>query len=120
MTWSVKTRGASSAPIVSDYRCPEHGLFEAVTERPAPDWIECTVCDAESPWTVSAVRLRFPAFVSVSRGKSDEKPHPYVLDTEPLADGRVTLDEFRKQREKLWRAADADADPDRPRKAYSR
>lgn len=44
MTFIIKTRGAGGL-IVADYRCPEHGVFEATVERTesgdAPDEQPC-------------------------------------------------------------------------------
>lgn len=120
MTWLIKVRGDIGAPILADYRCPAHGVFEEIVERPAPDYLACPECNDVSPWTPSSPLIKSPTFISTHRGKSDEKPHPMALDTEPLADGKVTMAEFRKQREAAWRAHDADADEYRPRKVYSK
>lgn len=132
MTFVVKTRGARG-PMLAEYLCPEHGRFEAVVERDdedgdPPPWKWCHFHDAPEPDTcfeecelvISAPRIGQPMFVSAHRGKNDEKPHPMVLSTEALADGKVTYSEFKKQREAMWRAHDADNDPDRPKKVYSR
>lgn len=120
MSYVTNIRGDLGAPIVADYRCEEHGVFELIVSRPAPDDQPCPDCGAASPWIASSVRIKHPTFVSAHRGQSDEKPHPWVLDTEPLADGKVTHAEFQKQRQEMWAAHDADNDPDRPRKVYSR
>jgi hypothetical protein len=46
MTFVIKTRGAGGL-LVADYRCPEHGMFEAVVQRnelgDAPDELPCPV-----------------------------------------------------------------------------
>lgn len=125
MTWTIKTRGDCAGPILSEYRCPEHGVFEAVVPRDEhddpPDRMPCPFsCPHDAAWTPSSPRIKHPAFLSAHRGKNDDKPHPFVLDTEPLADGRETYAEFQKRRAAMWAAHDADNDPDRPRKVFSR
>jgi hypothetical protein len=131
MTWSLKVRGGNRAPMLADYVCPEHGLFEVVVARdelgdpPAEHFCpleleDGNTCGRASEWTISAPTIRHPAFLSCHRGKADEKPNPYVLDTEPLADGRETYAEFSKRRAAMWAAHDADSDPGRPRKVFSR
>lgn len=119
MPWVIKTRGASNAPIVSDYLCGDCGYFEAIVERPAPDLMPCPDCGKAAEWTISAVRIKHPTFISCHRGKSDPAPYAEALDTEALADGKITYNEFRKKRRAMWEASDADADPDRPKKVYS-
>jgi hypothetical protein len=108
MTWTMKTRGTSSAPIVADYRCAEHGLFELLVERPTPDEQPCPECATPAPWSPSSPRIKHPAFISTYRGKSDPKPFAEAMDTEPLADGKVTLQEWKKQRAEMWARSDYD------------
>lgn len=105
MTFEIKVRGASSAPIMSDYLCPEHGPFEDLVARPAPDGVPCPQCGEFSTWLPCAPRIKRPVFVSCHRGKNDEKPFPEAMDTEPLADG-MPLHEWKKQRAEMWNAHD--------------
>lgn len=108
MTWTIKTRGDGTAPILGEWTCPEHGTFEAIVPRAELDAQPCPQCGARSPWTISAPTIHQRAFVSCHRGKSDEKPFPTAMDTEPLADGKVTLNEWKKQRAEMWNAHEYD------------
>jgi hypothetical protein len=129
MTWTIKVRGAPG-PMVAEFDCPEHGRFAATVHRdlygdppftsPCQAMVDGAECGRFAPFVVSAPRLHFPAFISARRGQGDEKPHPMVTSTEDLADGKVTLQEWRKKRQAMWAAHDADSDPDRPRKVYSK
>lgn len=107
MTFRVKTRGDSSAPIMCEYACPEHGVFDELVARDIPDSIPCPRCGASSSWTPSAPRLKFKIVTDVHRGKSDEKPHPMACDTEALADG-MDLNEWKAKRAAAWRSHDYD------------
>jgi hypothetical protein len=104
MTWTVKVRGAPSTYEVAEYDCPDHGRFVLSMERPAPDRFRCIVegCTHDASWcfpTPGAVKV---SLVSFERGKSsDRPPEDVVMDTRPLADGKMTPDEFRKHRNKI-------------------
>ncbi len=101
-----------SGLIINEYLCPEHGRFELLVSRDAPDVQPCPavypyddsqshidpdcgdeVCERLSPWTPSAVKAHF-APATVQRGTSDERP-PNCLDTRPLADG-MSMREWTK------------------------
>lgn len=106
MTFRIITRGASSDPLLADFRCPVHGVFEALVERGA-DIAACPhvdptglLCAATSPWTPSPIVGRVK-LGEVSRGKSDGAPFPHALKTEALADGQ-SMSEFRANRRKVW------------------
>jgi len=105
MTYTVKLRGSSSAPIAADYMCETCGPFETIVARPAPDEIPCDQCAAPATWLPCAPRIKHPLFVSCHRGKADEKPYPEACDTEPLADG-MPLHEWKKRRAEMWNAHD--------------
>lgn len=117
MAWTIKTRGARG-PMLAEYLCPEHGRHDELVDRDAngdpPEFKLCTVAtgDEECGWScefvMSTPRIKHPAFISTHRGKSDEKPFPEAMDTEPLADGKVTLQEWKKQRAEMWARSDYD------------
>lgn len=130
MTWTIKTRGARGV-MLAEYLCPAHGRFEATVDRDAngdpPEWSACIetrfepeACREFCRLVISAPRIKQPMFVSANHGKNDEPPGPWAMDTELIADGKMTTAEWRKHREAMWRAHDADSDPDRPKKVYSR
>jgi hypothetical protein len=108
VTFVIKIRGAGGL-MLAEYRCPVHGVFEALVTRdergdPPPDrW--CPHGDGQlpcwmtSPWTISAPAIHTQFVVSASQGKSAPKPHAEVLDTRPLAEGRKK--EWRQHRKKL-------------------
>lgn len=120
MTYIVRTRGAGGF-LVAEYRCPEHGVFEATVQRDdagnAPDEQPCPhvvdhdgeggvdECLEPSPWTISAPKSRVLSVVptAASRG-GDMKDRPRgMLDTRPLAEG-MKLSEWKKlQREETRR-----------------
>lgn len=127
MTWSIKVRGALAGPVSAEYRCPVHGVFEVVVERAAngepPDVQPCRFaahlspaltaaearrtrydvrpCGLEAPWTITSAPAGRVRAVEVVRGKAEEKPHPYALDTRALAEG-ASPSEFREQRARMW------------------
>lgn len=86
--------------MLSDYRCHEHGVFEALTDGHC-DEAPCTVCGALSPWTPSAVSGKVQT-ATVSTGRSDPRPHPGIMDTRAIADG-MPVKEWKRERSKYWR-----------------
>ena len=128
-TFTIKIRGASSQPTMAEYMCPVHGRFDLVVERDAngdpPAEAKCEhwfskeeteavghawhghptlFCGEWSPYVISAPMGRVKRG-EVTRGKADEKPTPFALDTEALADG-MSLKEWKKRRADMWRAKD--------------
>lgn len=95
----VKVRGAAN-PMIADFRCDEHGVFEASAPHGA-DFAPCPTCGASSAWTPSPVAGRVRQG-EVVRGKSDGPRHRRDLATSALADG-MSLSEFRKRRREMWR-----------------
>lgn len=51
MSWILKLRGDSTAPILAEYECPVHGRFEITLPRPAPDVVSCPL----NSWSVARV-----------------------------------------------------------------
>lgn len=95
MTWTLKSRGDSTAPIVSEFECLEHGRFEETVERKA-DVAPCPDCGHPSPWVISAPKAKVWSVPcsAVSRGGDNER-RPGMLDTRPLADG-MSMRDWRK------------------------
>lgn len=84
-----------------DFYC---GDCDAVTnetvERPAPPSFPCEVCGQLAERCLSAVRFK-QQLVTVNRGKSQERPSPLAMNTEPLADG-MSYHRWRKERDKVF------------------
>lgn len=104
MSYTVKTTRAGSW-LLSEYRCPDHGIFEATVQRDAngdaPDEQPCQDCGEPSPWTISAPHpkvLSVPCS-AVSRGGDMSERHPGMLDTRPLAEG-MPMKEWRGVQDK--------------------
>lgn len=126
MTWKLTIRGDVSGYTRAEYRCPVHGVFEAVVARDEngdpPDETTCptvetewsepgmgepvkpipvVACSLSSPWTItSAPGLAFQRGC-VRQGKVEEAPHPLACDTRELGEG-MPLDEWKAKRAKLW------------------
>lgn len=80
--------------IMSEFVCPDCGRFEMLVDRPAPDAIECPLCGAASPWTISAPKPKnesVPCYATVRGGDMKDRP-PGLLDTRPLAEGQSYRD----------------------------
>ena len=115
--------------IVAEYRCPVHGVFEKLVERPAPDVhlcqedddchgcggqpsapgaMDCHVCDGRatpcghaSPWCISAPKMAIDSVpcYATVRGGDTER-RPGMLDTRDLGEGKVTHEQWKaKQRD---------------------
>ena len=99
------------APFLADYRCSECGVFEALVDRPAPDDHECPECGELAPWTISAPMPRVlsaATFATIRGGDMTDRP-PGMLDTRPLADGKMTMTQWKaaqreQQRERRHQA----------------
>jgi hypothetical protein len=95
VTYTVRYRGDSGAPIVAEYSCPECGEFEATVPRPAPDESDCPTCGATSTWCMSAPIGRVKRG-SASQGKYEPPPRGY-MDTRNLGEGQ-SLEDWRADR----------------------
>lgn len=101
MSYTIRVRGDSSAPITVEYLCPVHGRWtETLPRDRVPDAIKCTkwspdagTCRELAPLVISstATKLQYGA---VQTGQSDERP-PGALDTRPIADG-IPVEKWRK------------------------
>jgi hypothetical protein len=137
MTWKLIVRGSPHRTIVAEYECPLHGRFEATVDRTvdgdAPDLAVCPhvqeVVDAgggylfeieclkPSPWRISAPISRVK-MGDVVKGKDPGPQHGdrNLMNTRPLADGTMTMAEFKAHRAQVHR----DISLDRVRKLRSR
>lgn len=103
MSWTMKLRGDSTAPILSEYECPVHGRFEVTVPRPAPVELECPVelevpylegnavvtfhrCCKPSPWRFPTPHGRSKPGEVVTGKVMDYPPQNVCLDTRALAD----------------------------------
>lgn len=100
MMFRIKVRGGGGL-VLADFRCAEHGVFEATAARDA-DVAPCPTCGASAPWSPSVVMGRV-AEVSAVQGKHAPKPHRYAMDTRPLGEGQ-TYKEWRAERKKIREA----------------
>jgi hypothetical protein len=125
-TFMIKVRGTNSGLMAAEYMCPEHGRFDLTVTRDAngdppavqpcdvitgeadlrdqPGEMHPILCGKPSEYVISAPLGRIKRG-EVTRGKADEKPTPFALDTEALADG-MPLKEWKERRAKMWRAKD--------------
>lgn len=84
---------------ITEYRCSECGVFEALVQRPAPDVQACPECNTPAPWTISAPHPKVasvPCYAAVRGGDSDRRPNQ--LDTRPIAEGQ-SIEAWRKAQE---------------------
>lgn len=102
MTFTVKTRGDTGSPILAEYACPRHGVFEELVERPSPDYMPCPECNDVSPWTITVAPAFKPQYGAVHTGKVDDAPSPHAVDTRAIADG-MPVTEWRELRAKKRR-----------------
>jgi hypothetical protein len=100
MTFVVKIRGDLGAPILAEYACPRHGVFEELVDRPSPDFMPCPECNDVSPWTITAAPMGKVRTTEVERGKWQKPEHPGWLDTRELGEG-MPLEEWREKRAKI-------------------
>lgn len=99
MTFIIRQRGDATAPITCDFRCEEHGVFEATVPRHESDATPCPVCGSSSPWTPSPVTGKVKRF-EVARGGWQKPEHPGWLDTRELGEGQ-SWHEFQEKRQKI-------------------
>lgn len=125
MTFTIKMRGDSTAPIVAEYECPIHGIFSVTVPRPAPDTYRCQEIveishSCENPPCgdcgynqrecdeISQYRFPTPGAMRTKRGEvstgkvMDYPPEAVCMDTRPLADG-MPYDQWKAGRAKVHR-----------------
>lgn len=86
--------------MLSEFECPDCGVFEELIAKPVPDEHDCPTCGALSPWVMSAPKpkvLSVPCY-AVQRGGDTER-RPGMLDTRPLAEG-MPMKEWRALQDK--------------------
>jgi hypothetical protein len=128
MTFTIKRRGTPS-PIAAEYLCPKHGRFDIVVARDEngdpPGEVKCErwltqqeteadghqwygyptlYCGEWSELVLSAPRVKkLFTPTAVVKGKADDRPTPLHMDHSAVADGKITMGEWREQRENVWR-----------------
>lgn len=90
--------------VIHDYLCPDHGTFESIEERPAPEELPCPECQAPSPICMSAV-FGSVRVSSISQGKIDKPELATFTSTETIGEGE-SVREWKKRRVKMWRDHD--------------
>lgn len=117
MTFTVRIRTQPGAPMLCDYECPEHGVFERTVYRDAngdpPAKVSCMAvledtvsedgmffhfCDEGAERIIGAAHPKFWSRdpVAVGRASKSDERDPRALDTEPLATGKMTKPEWQK------------------------
>lgn len=126
MTWTIRHRDRSGAPMIAEYECPVHGRFEATVERdtagdpPATaacqEWVEPDMpemqtfadvlkapyphrCGRVGAWRISAP-LGKVRIAEVTRGRSEAPPTKHALTTRDLAEG-MPMKEWKAKRAAL-------------------
>jgi hypothetical protein len=99
--YTVKVRGAVGSKKLREYACEEHGRFEELVGEPAPAEQPCPECGASSSSADTSPAVHTKFVVSVSRGKSDPKPHRLAMDLRNLGEGQPHH-EWKDERAKLW------------------
>jgi hypothetical protein len=126
VTFTIKRRG-TPGPIAAEFICPDHGRFEAVVARDengdpptaAPcehvtgmvqhrnasdDTFYPVKCGKPAAFAISAPRVKtLWKPTAVVKGKADERPSPLHMDHSAVADGKMTMGEWREQRANTWR-----------------
>ena len=122
MTFKITIRGAGG-PVLAEYECPIHGVFEARVPRdangdppdsqpcPQQDYIDASTmtmlgapCGEASPWIISAPKMAVLSAkpTAVVRGGDMTDRPPWMLDTRPLAEG-MSYAEWSKKQDALQR-----------------
>jgi hypothetical protein len=112
MTFTIKIRTQPGAPMLAEYRCPDHGILERLVERDdkgdPPPSVECCehdhdedgefMCSAIAELTISAPSIKFWSRdpVPIGRASKSDEWDPRALDTRPLAEGKMTRAEWKK------------------------
>lgn len=101
MTWTRRIRGDSTALVVREYCCGEHGRFDNLEARDVElTEVACPICGMPAPYVVSAPRGTGATVYgyAASTGSGKERP-PNALDTRALADG-MPMHEWKALRKK--------------------
>jgi hypothetical protein len=89
--------------LMAEYMC-ECGLRLESLERRAdvPPTVRCE-CGRPARRTISAPHTKTTWCAPAVRGKPEERPGPGTVDTRAIADGEVSVSEWRSKRQALWR-----------------
>lgn len=114
MTWTLKHRPLPGSPMVAEYECPLcEERFDILVARDEngdpPATALCpivyygarnhqSVCGRTSALVISAPSIRFWSRdpVPIGRASRSDEKDPRMLDTEPLATGKMTKAEWKK------------------------
>lgn len=99
MTFRIRTRGASSQPILQDFLCADCGPISALAPRDT-DHIPCPDCGGPAEWRISAPP-GFCSGVGVIRGGVAQPDSPMYLSTRELGEG-MPYAEWRAKRDKIY------------------
>lgn len=100
MAWTLRTRGASSQPVMQDFLCDECGPCSALAPRDV-DGIPCPDgCGGIAHWVISAPMVG-AVKASVDRGAIAKPDSPMFLDTRELGNG-MPKSEWRAKRDKMY------------------
>ena len=107
MTYKITVRGARPAMRFQDYLCSCGHRWEETIHGsdPIADRVSCPSCPGgfgES--AISAAHLG-TVYGYAARKGPDDAPPPGAMCTKDLADGKVTLEEFKAQRREQHRKA---------------
>ena len=75
-------------------------VAETLEETPVPAARPCPRCGGEAEPAIGAPKVKTVWGAAVERGKPDEKPHEFAMDTSALADG-MSMTEWRAKRKKI-------------------
>ena len=79
--------------ILVEYLCPEHGRFDSLESRPAPDVKPCE-CGLDAERVISAP-AGFAQFVTFERGSLAKAENPRHLDTSGYGLRKQTWQEWK-------------------------
>jgi hypothetical protein len=93
--------------IIRDFLCDECStVHEALEDRAlAFATHPCPMCGAMAKVLPSAPKPKVltAAPTAATRGLYESRPGPAALDTRPIAEGKMTVAEWKKKRSEMWR-----------------
>jgi hypothetical protein len=104
MSFTIKVRTLPGSPMLCEYDCVDCGRFEQIALRDTtgnpPDLADCPECGESSALAISAPSIKFwsrdPVPINPAGATRHQEKDPRALDTEPLATGKMTKQEWRK------------------------
>lgn len=92
--------------IMLDYHCARCGsTFESLEARDDVPATKRCECGAAARRCLSAVKTRTTWGEAATRGRPEEPPSPDAIDTRPIAEGTMTVKEWRQKRQAQAREA---------------